>query len=164
MSEHRGSYRDDNPVALSNPKMEKPTLKPAVATTGLAATAQRETEHVLTPLWVIFGLAMGPVIALGLARFAYALLLPAMRADLGWSFADAGAMNTANAAGYLVGALAAAPIGRRIGDKVAFTLGLLLTAIAIGASGLTANFTVLLVLRLMAGLTGAIAFVAGAGL
>src|SRR6201996_2629040 len=163
MSEHRGSYRDDNPVALSNPKMEKQTLEPIVATTGLAA-AQRETEHVLTPLWVVFGLAMGPAVALGLARFAYALLLPAMRADLGWSFADAGAMNTANAAGYLAGALIAAPIGRRVGDKVAFKFGLLLTAIAIGASGLTANFTVLLVLRLMAGLTGAIAFVAGAGL
>ena len=52
---------------------------------------------------------MGPVIALGLARFAYALLLPAMRADLGWSYADAGAINTANAAGYLAGALLATP-------------------------------------------------------
>jgi predicted MFS family arabinose efflux permease len=164
MSEHRGSYRDENPVALSNPKMEKPTLEPAVATTGLASAAQRETEHVLTPLWVVFGLAMGPAVALGLARFAYALLLPAMRADLGWSFADAGAMNTANAAGYLAGALIAAPIGRRVGDKVAFGLGLLLTAAAIGASGLTTNFTALLVLRLVAGLTGAIAFVSGAGL
>jgi predicted MFS family arabinose efflux permease len=55
---------------------------------------------VLTPLWVVVGLAMGPAVALGLARFAYALLLPSMRADLGWSFANAGAMNTVNAAGY----------------------------------------------------------------
>ena len=30
-----------------------------------------------------------------------------MRADLGWSYFVAGAMNTVNAAGYLVGALAA---------------------------------------------------------
>src|ERR1700753_3614032 len=153
MSEHRGSYRDDNPVALSNPKMEKPTLKPAVATTGLAATAQRETEHVLTPLWVVFGLAMGPAVALGLARFAYALLLPAMRADLGWSFADAGAMSTANAAGYLVGALVAAPMGRRFGDRMVFAAGLVLTSLAVAASGMTGNFTGLLVLRLLAGFT-----------
>jgi hypothetical protein len=34
------------------------------------------------PLWVPLGLAIGPLVALGLARFAYALLLPAMRADL----------------------------------------------------------------------------------
>jgi predicted MFS family arabinose efflux permease len=163
MSEHDGSYREDNTVGLNNPKMEKPTLQRVAASTGVAA-AQGEAEYVLTPLWVVFGLAMGPAVALGLARFAYALLLPAMRADLGWSFADAGAMNTANAAGYLAGALIAAPIGRRVGDKVAFTLGLLLTAVAIGAAGLTTNFTALLVLRLVAGLTGAIAFVSGAGL
>jgi predicted MFS family arabinose efflux permease len=118
----------------------------------------------LTPLWVIVGLAMGPAVALGLARFAYALLLPPMRADLGWSFADAGAMNTANAAGYLLGALVAAPFGKRMGDKPVFAVSLLLTAIAIGALGLTASFSVLLALRLAAGFTGALAFVSGAGL
>ena len=115
-------------------------------------------------LWVIFGLAMGPAVALGLARFAYALLLPAMREEFGWSFADAGAMNTANAAGYLAGALVAAPIGKKYGDKIVFASSLLLTALAVGATGLTANFTILLMLRLVAGITGALAFVAGAGL
>ena len=81
---------------------------------GSEAPLHHEAKQVLTPTWVIFGLSMGPAIALGLARFAYALLLPSMRADLGWSFADAGAMNTANAAGYLIGALVAAHIGRRV--------------------------------------------------
>jgi predicted MFS family arabinose efflux permease len=107
---------------------------------------------------------MGPAVALGLARFAYALLLPSMRADLGWSFADAGAMNTANAAGYLLSALVAAPFGKRMGDKPVFAVSLLLTALAIGASGLTASFSVLLALRLAACFTGALAFVSGAGL
>jgi predicted MFS family arabinose efflux permease len=119
---------------------------------------------VLTPLWVVVGLAMGPAVALGLSRFAYALLLPPMRADLGWSFADAGAMNTANAAGYLIGALVAAPVGKRLGDKRVFAVSLLLTALAVGASGLTADFSWLLALRLVAGFTGALAFVSGAGL
>jgi predicted MFS family arabinose efflux permease len=107
---------------------------------------------------------MGPAVAIGLARFAYALLLPPMRADLGWSFAQAGAMNTANAAGYLVGALAAAPLGARMGDRAVFAVGLVLTALAVGASGLTADFTLLMVLRIVAGFTGALAFVCGAGL
>jgi predicted MFS family arabinose efflux permease len=88
---------------------------------------------VLTPLWVVVGLAMGPAVALGLSRFAYALLLPPMRADLGWSFADAGALNTSNAAGYLVSALVAAPFGKRMGDKPLFAVSLLLTALAVGA-------------------------------
>lgn len=115
-------------------------------------------------LWLIFGLAMGPVVALGLGRFAYALLLPAMRTDLHWSYADAGAMSTANAVGYLLGALAAAQIGRRFGDRLVFAAGLVLTSLAVGASGLSADFSVLLALRVVAGFTGALAFVTGAGL
>jgi predicted MFS family arabinose efflux permease len=129
-----------------------------------ADAAQLLNHTTLTPLWVVFGLAMGPAVALGLSRFAYALLLPAMRSDLGWSFADAGALNTANAAGYLAGAFVAVPVGRRFGDKAAFVIGLFLTAIATGALGLSANFSALLVLRVFAGFTGAVAFVSGAGL
>ena len=132
--------------------------------TPRGATAALLNSDALTSIWVVIGLAMGPAVALGLARFAYALLLPAMRAELGWSFADAGVMNTANALGYLAGALIAAPLGKRIGDKRGFAAGLLGTSLAIGATGLTANFTLLLVLRLLAGLSAAIAFVAGAGL
>jgi len=114
-----------------------------------------------TSLWIVAGLAMGPAVALGLARFAYALLLPAMRADLGWSYANAGAMNTANALGYLAGALIAAPIARRFGIKQTFFAGILVTAIGAGASGLTAHFGLLLSLRVLTGLMGALALVAG---
>jgi len=62
------------------------------------------------PLLIAAGLALGPMVALGLARFAYSLLLPAMRSDLQWTLTQAGAMNTANAVGYLVGAIAAGPL------------------------------------------------------
>ena len=58
------------------------------------------------PLLAALALALAAAVSLGLARFSYALLLPPMRADLGWSYFTAGAMNTVNAAGYLVGALA----------------------------------------------------------
>jgi predicted MFS family arabinose efflux permease len=51
------------------------------------------------------GLAAGPLVAMGMARFAYALLLPPMRTDLQWTYTEAGAMNTANAVGYLAGAI-----------------------------------------------------------
>ena len=66
---------------------------------------------------------MGPAVALGLARFAYALLLPAMRADLSWSFADAGAMNTANAVGYLAGAWSQRRSGAAPATKLLLYLG-----------------------------------------
>ena len=112
-------------------------------------------------LWIVAGLAMGPAVALGLARFAYALLLPAMRLDLGWTYANAGAMNTANAAGYLGGALIAAPVARRFGIKQTFLAGIVATALSIGASGLTSQFLALMSLRVLAGFSGALAFVAG---
>src|SRR5689334_3597053 len=82
---------------------------PDVADVVTAALPEARTTH----LGVVLGLAMGPAVGLGLGRFAYALLLPAMRVDLGWSYAQAGALNTANAAGYLIGALLAAPLAGR---------------------------------------------------
>jgi predicted MFS family arabinose efflux permease len=124
-------------------------------------TLEKAPRPASTSLWIVAGLAMGPAVALGLARFAYALLLPAMRADLSWTYAHAGAMNTANAAGYLAGALLAAPIARRFGVKQTFLAGIVMTALAIGAAGLTSQFLALMSLRVAAGLTGALAFVAG---
>jgi Uncharacterised MFS-type transporter YbfB len=53
-------------------------------------------------------LAMGTAVALGLGRFAYGLLVPSMRAELGWTLAQAGAQTTANGLGYLAGALVTA--------------------------------------------------------
>ena len=58
-----------------------------------------------TKKWLIVaGLSMGPAIANGFARFAYALLLPPMRADLGWNYTHAGWLKKANGNGYLLGA------------------------------------------------------------
>ena len=42
-----------------------------------------------SPLWTAAALALGAAVSLGLARFSYALLLPPMRADLGWSYLTA---------------------------------------------------------------------------
>jgi len=112
---------------------------------------------------VALGLAPGPAVALGLARFAYALLLPSMRSDLGWSFSAAGAMNTANAVGYLAGALAA-PAARPGGARRSYLAGLALTVMALAASAATGNLGVLFGLRALAGAAGAVSFVVGAGL
>jgi predicted MFS family arabinose efflux permease len=129
----------------------------------IAATAvlpQPRTTH----LAIVLGLAMGPAVGLGLGRFAYALLLPAMRLDLGWSYAAAGAMNTANAVGYLIGALAAAPIASRFRDKRGFALGLLLATGSLFATGLSSDYAVLALLRAVAGAAGALSLITGGAL
>jgi MFS family permease len=73
-------------------------------------------------------------------------------------------MNTANAVGYLIGALAAAPVAARLGDKRSFVLGLLLTAVSLIATGLSNDYAVLVLLRAVAGAAGALSLVTGGAL
>jgi hypothetical protein len=54
---------------------------------------------ITNPLLTALALSLGAAISLGMSRFSYALLLPPMRADLGWTYLLAGAMNTGNAFG-----------------------------------------------------------------
>ncbi len=66
---------------------------------------------VITPLqaWqVILGGICGLVLSIGMARFAYTPLLPALQLQTGLSDASAGALAAVNYAGYITGALAAA--------------------------------------------------------
>lgn len=107
------------------------------------------------------GLAVIPAVSLGFARFAYALVLPAMRTSLHWSFSTAGTLTTANAVGYLVGALAAPVAAARLGERMALLGGAVVTAASLAASALSGNMAVLLVLRLVAGISGAAAFIVG---
>ncbi len=113
---------------------------------------------------VALGLALGPLAALGFGRFAYALLLPPMRTDLDWSFSAAGAMNTANAVGYLAGAVLSAAAARRFGSRRTYLVGLAAIVVSMAACAATDNFVVLLGLRALTGVAGAFTFIVGAGL
>ena len=115
----------------------------------------------LPTLAVAAALALGSAVSLGLARFSYALLLPPMRADLGWSYFVAGAMNTVNAAGYLAGALAAPSVLRRAGARAVFLAGLFVTALALLGHGLVVDDAALYVLRFVTGVGSAATFVSG---
>ena len=106
-------------------------------------------------------LALGAAVALGLARFAYALLLGPMRADLGWSYFTAGVMNTGNAAGYLLGALAMPRALARFGPRACALAGGGATALLLAGHGLVSSDAVLLALRLASGAASAATFVGG---
>lgn len=110
-------------------------------------------------LSVVLGLA--GAIGLGVARFGYALVLPDMRQSLGWSYADAGFMNTANAAGYLLGAFSAALLVRSLGSFRTLMAGAVACVVALALSGLTGDFALLSAVRFLAGLGAAFGFVAG---
>lgn len=121
------------------------------------ATSRRQVK-------VALGLGTGAAVALGFSRFAYALLLPPMRESLGWSYVEAGAMNTANGAGYILGAAGAALAAQRFGIGRAFLVSMALSALALVATGLTASFHALVLLRTIGGAATAVAFITGASL
>ena len=106
-------------------------------------------------------LALGAAVSLGLARFSYALLLGPMRADLGWSYFTAGAMNTANAAGYLLGALLTPRWIARHGPKSALVGGGLAAAALLALHAGVRADALLAGLRLLCGMASAATFVAG---
>lgn len=106
-------------------------------------------------------LALAPAVGLGVARFAYALVLPDMRADLGWSWADAGWMNSANAAGYLAGALLAGRMIGLAGAHRTLTAGIWACITALTVCALFRAAVPLILARAVGGLGGGLAFVAG---
>ena len=112
-------------------------------------------------LWLAVALSLGAAVSLGITRFAYALMLPPMRADLGWSYTLAGAMNTANALGYLLGALATPLLLRRLEPGALLLAGSVLATLFMALSGFFVAPAPLLAQRLFAGVASALVFVTG---
>ena len=124
-------------------------------------TANTTTLTPAQALRLALALSMGAAVSLGITRFSYGLLLPPMRADLGWSYTLAGAMNTANAAGYLLGALMTPALMRRFGPVRLLVWGAAWASLFMAASGFFTSASALLFQRLLAGLASAWVFVAG---
>lgn len=106
-------------------------------------------------------LSLVPFAAIGLARFAFGLVLPAMRDGLSWSYFDAGLATTLNAAGYLAGAIFGAAAARRFGDRMVIVGGTAGMAVTLFATAISGAFVPIMIFRFGAGLFGGLAFVAG---
>ena len=115
-------------------------------------------------LWIAVGLSLAPAVSNGLGRFAYALILPAMRTDLSWSYTQAGWVNTVNALGYFAGAVVTLRFVARAGPHRMLAWGMISTALSIVASGLFRGFAPLLLMRFIAGAGGALSLIAGGAL
>lgn len=99
------------------------------------------------------------LIGIGLARFAYTPLIPPLIAA-GWFSADKVVyLGAANLAGYLIGALLARPLGRRLGNVPVLKTMLLLTAAAFFACGFPLSISWFFGWRLLSGITGGVIMV-----
>ena len=112
----------------------------------------------IRPWLVLAGLTLGVMVTNGFVRFAYGLILPAMRAELNWSFAQAGWLNTANAIGYLCGAVITALAIKNISQTKLFSIGLVLTTLSLIATGIETSMWWQTSWRFLAGFFGAMSF------
>ncbi|MFJ7731231.1 YbfB/YjiJ family MFS transporter [Lysinibacillus sp. NPDC097231] len=119
--------------------------------------------HKQTVQYIIGGI-FALVIAMGIGRFSYTVILPYMQDTFAFSRATAGFLATSNYLGYLVGAWI---VGRlQIGDKripflrIALVISILTTAMM----GLTDAIIVWYVLRFISGVISAFIFVVAASL
>ena len=102
------------------------------------------------------------LVGLGLARFSYTPLIPALIAAKWFSASDVVYLGAANLAGYLGGALAARAVAGRIGAVNALRAMMLLATLSFFASSAPVSFTWFFAWRFLSGLTGGIIMVLAA--
>lgn len=116
------------------------------------------SEGPARPWLVLLGLALGMCVTNGFARFAYGLMLPAMRSEMGWTYAQAGWLNTANAIGYIAGAVMTMVLIGRMSPSRLFGFGMATTALSLLATGFHEALWWQTLWRLAAGVFGAMSF------
>jgi predicted MFS family arabinose efflux permease len=107
------------------------------------------------------GLA-GSLVGIGLARFAYTPLIPALIAAGWFSPAQAAYLGAANLGGYLVGAVAARPLAARVAPGFALRAAMVLAAAAFFACATPISFAWFFLWRALAGFAGGILMVLAA--
>ncbi|MCW8084050.1 YbfB/YjiJ family MFS transporter [Sabulicella glaciei] len=93
---------------------------------------------------------------IGLARFAFVPLFPAL-VEAGWvSGAEAGLLGAAALAGYLIGVMGAQALGRRLGTRGALRLGMAAVFLSLALCAVPGGVAWLLPWRLLAGVAGGV--------
>ena len=102
--------------------------------------------------WVIVAVGFLIIFAcIGLARYAYTMLLPSMQAGLGLPYDRMGFIGTGNFSGYLLSVIAAPHLVRRFKPRAVITGGLILITISLCGIGLSSGFFVPLSLYFLVG-------------
>jgi len=115
------------------------------------------------PLALATGGMLAMAASIGVGRFIYTPILPAMVEDLGLSKGEAGLIASANFAGYLAGALLAAAIGR-FGGRSWMLGALALSAATTAAMGLVSSLAPMLILRFGGGAASALVLILASAL
>lgn len=128
---------------------------------GARLHAQPGADSQSTWRYAVAGLSAS-LVGLGLARFSYTPLIPALIAAKWFSASDVVYLGAANLAGYLAGALAARALAAHVGAVRALRAMMLLATLSFFASSAPVSFTWFFVWRFLSGLTGGIIMVMAA--
>jgi predicted MFS family arabinose efflux permease len=136
-------HEQDRPARVSSPAM-------------IRSSNRRIPASAVPPLRATFAALCANLVGIGLARFGYTPLIPALIAA-GW-FAPAAAvyLGAANLAGYLAGALGARAIAARTGVPALLRGSMLLTAASLFACALPLGFAWFFLWRFLSGGTGGV--------
>ena len=113
------------------------------------------TEKIANWRMILAGLCAN-LVGVGLARFAYTPLIPALIAADWFSASAAVYLGAANLAGYLAGALSARPIALRTGATLALRGMMILAGMSFLACAFPLSFCWFLVWRFAAGISGGV--------
>ncbi|WP_296947005.1 YbfB/YjiJ family MFS transporter [uncultured Massilia sp.] len=102
------------------------------------------------------------LVGIGLARFAYTPLIPALIQAHWFGAGDVVFLGAANLAGYLAGALSGRPLARRLGARRTLQLMMVLAALAFLACALPLSVAWFFAWRFLSGLSGGIIMVLAA--
>jgi predicted MFS family arabinose efflux permease len=102
------------------------------------------------------------LVAIGLARFAYTPLIPALIAAKWFAPADAVYLGAANLSGYLAGALLARRLAAHIGGVVSLRIMMVLASLCCIACATPLSFTWFFGWRVLSGLSGGVIMVLAA--
>lgn len=115
------------------------------------------------PVWLSAAAGLcASLVGLGLARFAYTPLIPALIAAKWFSPADAVYLGAANLAGYLAGALVARQLGTRLGAVRALRGMMVLASLCCFACAMPVSFVWFFAWRFLAGVSGGVIMVLAA--
>ncbi len=120
----------------------------------MQAVAADRQDHGVSPWRITLSGLCACLVGIGLARFAYTPLIPAL-IGAGWfSASDAVYLGAANLAGYLAGALLARPVAGRVGATTALRAMMLVATAAFFACAEPISFAWYFLWRFASGLSG----------
>lgn len=111
------------------------------------------------PLVVLTGGILGLLVAMGIGRFAFTLLLPLMQREAGFGARVAGWLASANYLGYFAGSLTATLWPASRGTRRPLLAAFMLSALSTAAMGLTHSVAAWVSLRFLSGAASAWVFV-----